>query len=667
MLVPAALAVAGTAVLLLLVWRGTTRAAVAANGLLALGVAAVALATLARAFGPAGADDDAASASSVGNSVGAAALAAASPEVTPGDGYIGSGACRSCHPGEHASWHGSFHRTMTQPATRQTLVPQFDSLALDWFGAPVRLGWRGEQLWAEFVRGGRQPAPVERPVVQLTGSHHLQVLWYATGNGRELAPVPMGYHVGERRWLPLTTVFVLPPEFRDPPEPGTWNQSCAMCHTTHPEPRVDGTTTDTRTAELGIACESCHGPGEAHVAANQNPLRRYAQRLAGGDDTIANPGAMKPVRSAQVCGHCHAVSILRGAHFDAWREHGSPFRPGQDLHATHLVIDPLDRDAPELQRELQKNPNFFASSFWSDGMVRLSGREFSGLRRSPCYTHGDTTKQMDCTSCHELHPDDGSAEPAWRAGQMRDDARGNAACTQCHERFAEPAALAAHTHHAPASLGRSCYDCHMSHTSVGLMKASRSHQIDSPSVAVELATGRPNACNLCHLDRTLQWTAEQLHTKWGQPLPTSPGLDDEQRTVAAGVRWLLTGDAGLRLLAAWSCGFPPARAAAGTDWMAPFLARLLDDPYYVVRFAAQRSLRTLPGHAASFEGYDFLADAATARTHGERIDAQWSAAAALPPSSAPRPELLLDATGFDRAAFARLFARRDDRPVYLAE
>ena len=105
-------------------------------------------------------------------------------------GHVGSATCRSCHPGEHASWHGSFHRTMTQKATRANVVPEFDRLELDWFGEPVVLEWRGDELWTQFVRGGGRPGPVERPIAQLTGSHHMQVFWYTTGAGRELAPVP---------------------------------------------------------------------------------------------------------------------------------------------------------------------------------------------------------------------------------------------------------------------------------------------------------------------------------------------------------------------------------------------------------------------------------------------------------------------------------------------
>ncbi len=579
------------------------------------------------------------------------------------DGYVGSATCRSCHPEHHANWWESFHRTMTQIASRDTLVPEFERLDLDWFGEPVRLEWRGERLWATFARGGASPAAVDRPVEQITGSHHMQVLWYSTGKGRELAPVPLCYKIEEGLWLPLTAAFVLPPEYRDPPEPGAWSQSCHRCHATNARPRIDVGRNDTQVSEFGIACEACHGPGEKHVAANRNPLRRFENRRQGRDGTIVNPGSLTPTRSAQVCGQCHSVSIVKLEHFDGWREHGQPYRPGQDLAATNLVVGTGDRHAPELRRELQKNPGFFASAFWSDGQVRLSGREFNGLQQSPCYQHGDTAHQIDCSSCHQMHRDAAADAQEWRSGQMHPDKRGNAMCTQCHGDLGEPASLSAHTRHDPDSVGSACANCHMPHTSFGLMKASRSHAITSPSVSSELATGRPNACNLCHLDRSLQWTNEHLQAGFGiEPA----ALDVDQRDVAAAVRWLLTGDAGQRALAVWSFGWRPAQQASGTDWSAPFLARLLDDPYYAVRFGAARSLRSLPADAfdaSALVGYDFLAEPAAARLFGDAVTARWSAGFV----GAARPAVLLTGQGLVAAEFQRLYARRDDRPVFLAE
>jgi len=549
---------------------------------------------------------------------------------------------------------------MTQQATRETVTPKFDRLELDWYGEPVSLEWRGDRLWTKFVRGGGRPGQVERPIEQLTGSHHMQVFWYSTGSGRELAPVPVCFKIEEQLWIPLTSVFVVPPELRDPPEPGKWNQSCAMCHTTDPRPRMDIGRTDTHVGEFGISCEACHGPGAAHAAANRNPVRRLVKRAEGADDTISNPGSMPPARSSEVCGHCHSVRILRERHFDSWRDHGSPFLPGGDLQSTHLVIDVDDGDAPELRAKLRQEPDFFASSFWPDGQVRLSGREFSGMREAPCYQHGDESRQIDCTSCHAMHQPGGHVTDAWRDDQLHAGMRGNVGCTQCHESLAAEEALRAHTKHSPSSSGSNCYNCHMSHTSIGLMKASRSHAITVPSVQDELATGRPNACSQCHLDRPLGWVADELAAGWGV---APPELDQEQREVAAAVRWILTGDAALRMLAAWSFGWPAAQAASGTDWMAPYLGRLLDDPYYVVRFNAARSLRSIVGYGGALKGYDHLAEEALTQPFVDSVRAVWQARY----TGGARAAVLMRARGLDLDLFRKLYARRDDRMVFIHE
>ena len=53
------------------------------------------------------------------------------PVQMTGDGYVSSDTCRACHPAEYESWHGSYHRTMTQVATPDTVRADFDGVQVD--------------------------------------------------------------------------------------------------------------------------------------------------------------------------------------------------------------------------------------------------------------------------------------------------------------------------------------------------------------------------------------------------------------------------------------------------------------------------------------------------------------------------------------------------------
>jgi hypothetical protein len=131
----------------------------------------------------------------------------------------------------------------------------------------------------------------------------------------------------------------------------------------------------------------------------------------------------------------------------------------------------------------------------------------------------------------------------------------------------------------------------MPYTTYGLLKTIRSHQISSPSVQATLATGRPDACSLCHLDKTLAWTAAALEAWYVTP---RPALGDDEQTVAASVLWLLKGDAGQRAIVAQAMGWPAAQRAAGSAWLTPYLALTERDQYDAVRLIAARARRTLP-------------------------------------------------------------------------
>src|SRR6185436_6583885 len=72
------------------------------------------------------------------------------PTSSTEGGSVTSGACRSCHPSEYASWHRSFHRTMTRLATPASVAGPFDGTRVESEGRTIELSKRGDELWAKL-------------------------------------------------------------------------------------------------------------------------------------------------------------------------------------------------------------------------------------------------------------------------------------------------------------------------------------------------------------------------------------------------------------------------------------------------------------------------------------------------------------------------------------
>jgi predicted CXXCH cytochrome family protein len=494
----------------------------------------------------------------------APALPQGPPRVVHAAGYLGSGACVSCHPGEHASWSRTFHRTMTQRASRDTVLAPL--------GAPidvdgVRYVLSASADGAVWQRANGRDA--ERILVT-TGSHHMQGYWVAAGDGA-LRMLPFVFVRDEGEVIARRDAFIEPP---GRPQPDVrWNSNCIACHATAGEPRArpDDPGYDTAVTELGIACEACHGPGALHVQHHTDPVARYAQRRSGqADATIVNPARLPADRASAVCGQCHAYAYPRDEEA-YWRSgYVGTFVPGQTLDASRIMLSPAtlsDPGGPKLDMNT-------SDLFWPDGTVRVAGREYNAMIESACFLRGSGKRQLGCTSCHSMHasdPDD----------MLRRDRSMQAACTSCH------AMPANHSRHAPGSAGDECVACHMPKTSYALRTAIRSHRIDVPDGRG--AAGRPNACNLCHLDRSLAWTARQLALWRGGTEPPRATVE-----VPEGAVGLLTGDAAERVLWADAMGDASAVAASGAGWQVPLLAYAADnDPYAVVRHVAARSRRRL--------------------------------------------------------------------------
>ena len=552
------------------------------------------------------------------------------------ESFVTSNSCRTCHPDQHSSWHATYHRTMTQKASPASVVGNFNDVRLSAYGRDYHLHRKDDEFLVTMVPPEWElalslndedpalisdPPIVTRPVVQTTGSHLMQTYWIK-GVDR-LHQVPWFFHIEEQMWIPAEDSFLAPPDGER--VFSIWNMQCIGCHATGGQPGLnqsDGKLR-TRVPELGIACEACHGSAREHVEYHASNEKR-----PGTLDPIFNPGKADHVAGSQACGQCHSSTIPHNV--DEWLNSGSKFRPGDKL---------TDSVAFE----------FLEQAFWRDGTSRVGGNELTALMQSRCYLSGS----IGCTSCHSMH----NSDPT---DQLRRGMESNEACFQCHDDYRGK--LSAHTHHADNSSGSQCYNCHMPHTSYALFKSLRSHRIDSPSVHTSLDSGRPNACNLCHLDQTLQWTADHLTEWFGHK---SADVSNEQKAVPASLLWLLKGDAMQRVTAAWSYGWEPARQASGEDWQALFLAATLTDPYSAVRFVAWRAMKKRPDLSAA--PFEFTNDLKERMTHREAaLDLVKKTNPSLPRIGQNRP---LGATDYPQLLklVEEFQAQRDDRRIRIPE
>jgi predicted CXXCH cytochrome family protein len=572
-------------------------------------------------------------------------------------GFVGSTACKDCHPGQYASWHRTYHRTMTQPATAETVLAPTGDIELSSRGRTFRLSHHGDEFSVTTVdsesvtgpgSGGSEAAvapqsrQVTRPVVMTTGSHHMQGYWIPRGHGNEVVQVPFFYHLGERRWIPREDVFLRPPGTDPLPN---WGANCIKCHAVGGVPtakRPDDSLV-TQVAELGIACEACHGPGANHVATENRRATATGSHHAGERQTgILNPRTAPTKAQSEICGQCHSQFVeVHPLRF--WTE-GLGYRPGGALADSHRVISLYDKTYMEYGSQ-------FVHTFWNDGTCRVGGDEFNALIKSPCYERGE----LSCLSCHSMHhsdPDD----------MLREKMEGNHACQQCHAESRFNNELERHTHHGAASSGSQCYNCHMPYTSYALMTALRSHRVTSPRAGPVVTREMPNACNLCHLDKTLKWSSFHLGNWYSAP---AVELSQDEEEIAASLIWLLRGDAVQRALAAWHMGWAPAQGVSGNRWQAPLLARLLEDPYAAVRYQAICALKTLPGFDAFTA--DFIGSSRELQGAGAEALSRWRQQAQ---SGAPFDKQAVPIVGegeIVETVVKQLLRRRDDSPVGISE
>lgn len=502
-------------------------------------------------------------------------------------GYAQSTECVLCHQNHYRTWHQTYHRRMTQPASPDTVLGDFDNATYTYQGVTSRFNRTANGYTITTL--GIEGRLTTYTIALTVGSRRIQQ-YVAQVNDRHLR-VPLAWNIEEGRWFHLNGGFLDPDDADFNTHLALWDANCIFCHNVRARPGYDfaAQTFDAQVAEFGIACEACHGPASEHIARNANPLRRYLLYASGRDPSIISPRELTPLAQAQICGQCHGQRLPNPLdRIEEFVTTGWPFIPGDDLNAYTTPLTP---------QSLVPNVDVPAR-FWGDGTPRLTAYEYQGYLLST----GHLTSELTCSSCHTMHGGDpkGMIEPALR---------GNQGCTQCHAAIA--ADVSAHTRHAPDSPGSECYACHMPHITYGVLTLHRTHRIQNPDPARAWRYAMPEACTLCHTNQTAVWSARQTSALFGAPLPADLPAADPTYATAETIRALFSGDVVQRATAAYALG--QGRYTSDTAWHIPLALRAMQDRYPVIRRIAYLSLltvaRNLPGVDA-LPAFDYLAEPA---------------------------------------------------------
>ena len=298
--------------------------------------------------------------------------------------------------------------------------------------------------------------------------------------------------------------------------------------------------------ELGIGCEACHNGSRAHVA-NTSVLPSYAiaSELVRADP----PGHAQPTRAQWInrtCAKCHTVLFTRYP----WTWEGG---------------------------ERKKNPG---GSTTNSG----EGRD---------YQLGGCAKEMACTTCHDPHAQDPSAQLAALATTA-----GNKLCVGCHPALATPAAQQAHSHHGATSTGNACIGCHMPKKNMGLdYGLVRYHRIGSPTDKRRVEGDRPLECALCHADKSVETLVSTMEQWYRRPIDR------------AALRTLYGDDLSVNVMRATLARGKPHEQAVAMMTMSTgtvpgaiaLIAPQMAHEYPLVRFFAHRALEVLAGERVAID------------------------------------------------------------------
>ena len=386
-------------------------------------------------------------------------LALVGQSVAPRQGltatYVGSAACKTCHPAMYERWSKT---RMANVVTDPTKHP--DVILPDLTKANPLVKFKKEDIALVYGTKWKQR--------------------YFQKVGDDYFPLGAQWDVNHQLWRPYNaakgtdwwTAFY-PAENSGRPT-GTL---CDGCHSVNYNIHTKSVT------EWNVGCERCHGPGSEHV---QRP----------SPSNIVNPARLDYVQADNVCIQCHSqgrplTNPIEGKYYD-WPV---GFNVGLDL-----------KDFWQLEDHKIGETTF---THFPDGTAHKNRMQGNDFVTSLMYRRGVT-----CFSCHDVHGTGNNADLIKPASVMCLECHGPNSPNGPHT-----ATIEEHTHHKAGSSGNECVNCHMPKVEQTIADINvRSHTFEFIPPSATETEKIPNSCNSCHTDKTVQWAKETLKN-WPQFSP----------------------------------------------------------------------------------------------------------------------------------------------------
>ncbi|CTQ77340.1 decaheme c-type cytochrome, DmsE family [Roseibium alexandrii] len=482
--------------------------------------------------------------------------------------YAGSQTCVGCHEAAAESWATSHHAKAWMEPSETTVDGDFGGVEFAHRGRTTRFFQKDGEYFIETTDFPDGPTTLK--VVGVGGIHPLQQYLIETKPGR-LQSLDIAWDQDLKIWYHIYEDQELKPEdgFHWSGPYKNWNARCAECHATGFEKNYDPRERrySSMQAEIGVGCEACHGPGEAHVtwAEHQGGASKSPFPGLGPTGLMVAFSENNAETEIQQCAGCHS----RREAF----EDGNPL-PGTPFHDAYRLA-------------LLRNRLYHA-----DGQILDEVYVYGSFLQSKMYDKG-----VRCSNCHEPH-----------SGALR--AQGNAICTQCHSEagntrfpsltlkvYDDPS----HHFHETDTAGAQCVSCHMIERTYMGIDERRDHSFRVPRPDLSATIGTPNACNDCHTEKTPDWAATELQTRF----PDSPHRGPHFGEVFHAARNGASGIGPDLLQIAHHAAFPAIVRASALDLLSTSdgsdlsgkTDTLLEDDSPIVRAAALKLLQRLPPQA----------------------------------------------------------------------